>query len=433
MANEDEINEGGKEKPPNDGAGTSGLREQQMEERINSQQQQLNQLHTKFDQLLNLLAGSGRTIPPSNGEPVNGQPIVDPQVEELEDIVRRQRADEDPSKNPQLIAPPPLVSSSAATQPEMLRRYHNFIEDMVNKKMKQLSTEQAPQTSESELDKPYESWHDLIPFPAGWHPPKFHQFDGTGDAREHLAYFEATCGDTAHSPSLLLRQFSGSLTGAAFHWYSRLPVGSIPDWKSMKELFKAHFVTMKKDFSVVELSQVRQRCDEKIDEYIIRFRNSYVRLAREMHPEDAIEMCVHGMQQHWSLEVSRREPKTFSALSSAVAATKLEFEKSPQIMELYKNASMTDHAKRFNATAKPNNNGAKPRASNEVNTARVMHQNNVPMLGARNEPTGARQRTTIQELLRKQYVFRREMIKGFFNQVVAHNHLNLPEPKRLTK
>jgi hypothetical protein len=149
-----------------------------------------------------------------------------------------------------------------------------------------------------------------------------------------------------------------------------------------------------------------------------------------MHPEDAIEMCVHGMQQHWSLEVSRREPKTFSALSSAVAATKLEFEKSPQIMELYKNASMTDHAKRFNATAKPNNNGAKPRASNEVNTTRVMHQNNVPMLGARNEPTGARQRTTIQELLRKQYVFRREMIKGFFNQVVAHNHLNLPEPKR---
>jgi hypothetical protein len=149
-----------------------------------------------------------------------------------------------------------------------------------------------------------------------------------------------------------------------------------------------------------------------------------------MHPEDAIEMCVHGMQQHWLLEVSRREPKTFSALSSAVAATKLEFEKSPQIMELYKKASMTDHAKHFNSMAKPNNNGVKPKAPNEVNTARVMHQSDVPMLRGRNEPAGARPRPNLQELLRKQYVFRREMIKGFFNQVVAHNHLNLPEPKR---
>ena len=112
----------------------------------------------------------------------------------------------------------------------------------------------------------------------------------------------------------------------------------------MKEVFKKHFVAMK-DFSVVELAQVRQRREEPIDDYIIRFCNNYVRLTREMHLEDVIEMCVHGMQQHWSLEVSRREPRTFSALSSVVPATKLEFEKSPQIMELYKNASTFDPTK----------------------------------------------------------------------------------------
>jgi hypothetical protein len=79
------------------------------------------------------------------------------------------------------------------------------IEDLIDRKMKQVIAEQAPMNSESELDKPYDSWHDLVPFPVGWHPPKFRQFDGTGDAREHLAYFEATCGDTACNPSLLLR------------------------------------------------------------------------------------------------------------------------------------------------------------------------------------------------------------------------------------
>ena len=197
----------------------------------------------------------------------------------------------------------------------------------------------------------------------------------------------------------------------------------------MKNLFSAHFVTMKKDFSIVELAQVRQRHDEKIDDYVVRFRNSFVRLSREMHTEDAIEICVHGMQQHWSLEVSRREPKTFSALSSAVAATKLEFEKSPQIMELYKNAGTQDHTKRFNSTAKPIVVN-KPKASNEVNATGFMQPNNVPMYGERNMQGGFRQRPMLQELLNKQYIFRREVIKGFFTQVIAHNHLRLPDPKR---
>ena len=403
----------------------SGSRDQHIEMQLRTQQQQLDQLTLKFDQLFDLFTGSGQNLPR-----VPTQRVIDPQVEELEATARSQRATEATRNDPQILASTAVLANSPSTQPDMLRGYHSIIEDMVNQKMKQIAAEQAPQTSESEIDKPYESWHDLIAFPAGWHPPKFRQFDGTGDAREHLAYFEATCGDTARNPSLLLRQFSGSLTGPAFHWYSRLPVGSIPDWKSMKNIFKAHFVTMKKDFSVIELAQVRQRHDEKIDDYIVRFCNSFVRLAREMHTEDAIEMCIHGMQQHWSLEVSRREPKTFSALSLAVAATKLEFEKSPQIMELYKNASTHDHTRRFNATTNPNNNVAKPKNSNEANTTRAVQQSNVPMLGTRNESAGARQRPSIQELLRKQYIFRREMIKDFFNQVMAHNHLNLPEPKR---
>jgi hypothetical protein len=161
----------------------------------------------------------------------------------------------------------------------------------------------------------------------------------------------------------------------------------------MKELFKSHFMSMKKDFSIVELLQVKQKRDEKIDDYILRFRNSYVRLAREMHPQKAVSMCIHDMQQHWSLEVSRREPRDFSSLSSAVATAKLEFEKSPQIMELYKNASIPDNVKRFNSTMKlNNNNNNKPKVA-EANTTRVsslMQQGNMPILGMSNEAPGGR-------------------------------------------
>ena len=131
-----------------------------------------------------------------------------------------------------------------------------------------------------------------------------------------------------------------------------------------------------------------------------------MRLARDMHLEDAIGMCIHGMLQHWSLEVSQREPKMFSDLSSAVAATKIEFEKSPQIMELYKNTSVFDPAKRFGSIAKPNNTGGKMKAQVEANTARVfanVPQAQVPILGTRNDQGGRKAR--LVEFLKKQYIF----------------------------
>jgi hypothetical protein len=173
----------------------------------------------------------------------------------------------------------------------------------------------------------------------------------------------------------------------------------------MKELFKSHFVSMKKDFSIVKLLQVKQKRDENIDDYVLRFHNSYVQLAREMHPQEVVSICIHGMQQHWPLEVSQREPRDFSSLSSAMVATKLEFEKFPQIRELYKNTGIPDNVKRFNYTMKPNNNNNnnKPKVV-EANTARAsssMQQGNVPVLGTRNEAPMGKQCPSIQDLLKK--------------------------------
>ncbi|KAK1665875.1 hypothetical protein QYE76_054034 [Lolium multiflorum] len=431
----DEVNKDGAASAE---ASAPTAREMALEEQVKKQGETLDILTTKLDTFIEVM--TNRTNTTNNGAPPSSLPhrVVDPQEKELQDgaVAATQLNDgrqlQEPNTHTRQWASP-AGASNEAPQPSVLKGYHDFIEDMVTKRFKQLTIDQTPQTSESELEKPYEAWHDRVSFPAGWHPPKFRQFDGTGDARENLAYFEAACGDTANSSSLLLRQFSGSLTGPAFHWYSRLPVGAIGSWAGMKEVFKKHFVAMKKDFSIVELSQVRQRREESIDEYIIRFRKSYVRLAREMHLEDAIEMCVHGMQQHWSLEVSRREPRTFSALSSAVAATKLEFEKSPQIMELYKNASAFDPTRRFTSTSKPINNGGKMKAPAEANATRVFSstpQGNVPFLGARGDQAGGRQRPSLQELLKKQYIFRRELVKDMFNQLMEHRALNLPEPQR---
>jgi hypothetical protein len=216
------VNEG------NDGDGTpkgfipstSGTKDD-MEQKLHIQQQQIDNLTTQVGQLAELFKNVAGTVPNRIVQ------ITDPQFEEVENDVNPHKTGEIPELQE-------LMKQHEALPLNILKDYHDIINDLVDKKMKQISVEQNPQHSESELDKPYAAWHDLVRFPSGWHPPKFHLFDGTGDAREHLAYFEAMCGDIALAPSLLLRQFLGSLTGSAFHWYSRLPVGSIPDWKTMK-------------------------------------------------------------------------------------------------------------------------------------------------------------------------------------------------------
>ncbi|XP_062202020.1 uncharacterized protein LOC133904543 [Phragmites australis] len=319
----------------------------------------------------------------------------------------------------------PANSATHAVPAITLRDYHSIAEDVVNRRMCQLAADQAQRSLESELNKPYEACHDRVAFPAGWHLPKFRLFDGTEDATEHLVYFESVCGDTVNNPSLLLRQFSASLTGATFHWYSRLPAGLVPSWVSMKELFKSHFITMRKDILILELSQIKQRRDERIEDYIIRFRDNYLRLARKMHPEDAMQMCTHGMLQHWLLGVSRRDPKTFSSLDDAIIATNLEFQKVPHIMEMYKHVGSIDNTRRFESSSKPVENGNEGKAPVESNTTSV-----VLVFGPKNERLRPTVHPNVRGMLNKQYVFRWDLIKSLFEQMNEQNLVNLPTPAR---
>lgn len=50
------------------------------------------------------------------------------------------------------------------------------------------------------------------------------------------------------------------------------------------------------------------------------------------------------------------------------------------------------------------------------------------MLGANKERTRGRPRQPFQELLKKQYAFQGDLVKGMFEQLMEHKTLNLPEP-----
>ena len=78
--------------------------------------------------------------------------------------------------------------------------------------------------------KPYTQRIDLLRMPQNYQPPKFQQFEGKGNPRQHVAYFVETCNNAGTYRDLMVKQFVCSLKGNAFDWYIDLVPGSIDSW-----------------------------------------------------------------------------------------------------------------------------------------------------------------------------------------------------------
>ena len=110
------------------------------------------------------------------------------------------------------------------------------------------------------------------PYPANYTPPVFPKYDGIiGNAREHIRlYVDAL---TAHSldHELRLREFSKSLEGQAFTWYSSLAPRLVLSWNDLVTQFMKKFFTLEEKLTLLDLQHEKQRVFEGLLEYIHRF------------------------------------------------------------------------------------------------------------------------------------------------------------------
>ncbi|KAM1047508.1 hypothetical protein ACFX2C_026857 [Malus domestica] len=75
--------------------------------------------------------------------------------------------------------------------------------------------------------KPYSKKIDALRMPRGYQPPKFMQFDGKGNPKQHVAHFVKTCNNAGTEGDYLAKQFVRSLKENAFEWYTDLEPESI--------------------------------------------------------------------------------------------------------------------------------------------------------------------------------------------------------------
>ena len=55
--------------------------------------------------------------------------------------------------------------------------------------------------------KPYSDMIDALRMPRGYQPPKFMQFDGKGNPKQHIAHFIETCNNAGTEDDYLVKQF----------------------------------------------------------------------------------------------------------------------------------------------------------------------------------------------------------------------------------
>ncbi|KAK9988734.1 hypothetical protein SO802_028973 [Lithocarpus litseifolius] len=77
--------------------------------------------------------------------------------------------------------------------------------------------------------------------PNGYQSPKFLQFDGKGNPKQHGAHFVETCENVGTQEGLFVKQFVRSLKGNAFDWYTDLELKSIDSWEQLEREFLNRF------------------------------------------------------------------------------------------------------------------------------------------------------------------------------------------------
>lgn len=75
-------------------------------------------------------------------------------------------------------------------------------------------------------------------YPEGYCSPQFVLFNvQKGNLKEHISYYFDTLGQYAVDLEIQLREFSKSLSGCAYTWYTNLKAGSIYSWNEMASKF----------------------------------------------------------------------------------------------------------------------------------------------------------------------------------------------------
>ena len=273
--------------------------------------------------------------------------------------------------------------------------------------------------------KPYSKRIDALRMPRGYQPPKFMQFDGKGNPKQHVAHFVETCNNAGTEGDHIAKQFVRSLKGNAFEWYTDIQPESINSWEQLEKEFLNRFYSTRRTVSMLEMTSTKQWRDEPVMDYINRWRNLSLDCKDRLSEISAIEMCVQGM--HWSLHYILQgiKPRSFEELATRAHDMELS------IAHHGKKEPFTDHKNDKVFGPKVEKAAWKPtKEAMTVNTAPVKVSTRGKAIQTEAFRDQEMHRRTFKELEEKTYPFLDSDVAAMLKDLLDKKVIDLPECRR---
>ncbi|KAM1553501.1 hypothetical protein EV2_006491 [Malus domestica] len=273
--------------------------------------------------------------------------------------------------------------------------------------------------------KPYSKKIDALRMPRGYQPPKFMQFDGKGNPKQHVAHFVETCNNAGTEGDYLAKQFVRSLKGNVFEWYTNLEPESINSWEQLEREFLNRFYSTRRTVSMLELTSTKQWKDEPVIDYINRWRTLSLDCKDRLSETSSIEMCIQGMQ--WGLQYILQgiKPRTFEELATRAHDMELSIAhhgKKKPIAD-YKNDKVLG-TKVEKAAWKPT------KEAMTVNTSPVKISTRGKAIQTKAFRDQDMRRRTLKELEEKTYPFPDSDVVAMLDDLLDKKVISLPECRR---
>ncbi|KAM1118965.1 hypothetical protein ACFX15_042420 [Malus domestica] len=273
--------------------------------------------------------------------------------------------------------------------------------------------------------KPYSKKIDALRMPRGYQPPKFMQFDGKGNPKQHVAHFVETCNNAGTEGDYLAKQFVRSLKGNAFEWYTDLEPESINSWEQLEREFLNRFYSTRRTVSMLELTSTKQWKEEPVMDYINRWRNLSLDCKDRLSEISSIEMCIQGMQ--WGLQYILQgiKPRTFEELATRAHDMELS------IAHHGKKEPITDYKNDKVLGTKVEKAAWKPtKEAMTVNTAPVKISTRGKVIQTEAFRDQEMRRRTLKELEEKLYPFPDSDVVAMLDNLLDKKVISLPECRR---